>query len=104
MNFPRHACEYAERLAAHCAPFRLQLEPDAREFDDADEFPVDPFGETGDAAGVPGLKQRFEDRVLVMASKLADKRGGTMRLIHPVDEVMDILEMTGLTEVFSIER
>ena len=68
MNFPRHACEYAERLAAHCAPFRLQLEPDAREFDDADEFPVDPFGETGDAAGVPGLKQRFEDRVLVMAS------------------------------------
>ena len=43
-------------------------------------------------------------RVLVMASKLADKRGGTMRLLHPVDEVMDILEMTGLTEVFSIER
>ena len=43
-------------------------------------------------------------RVLVMASKLTDKRGGTMRLIHPVDEVMDILEMTGLTEVFSIER
>lgn len=43
-------------------------------------------------------------RVLVMASKLAGKRGGTMRLLHPIDEVMDILEMTGLYKVFTIER
>lgn len=43
-------------------------------------------------------------RVLVAASKLAGKRGGTMRLLHPIDEVMDVLEMTGLSEVFAIER
>lgn len=43
-------------------------------------------------------------RVLVAASKLVMKRGGTMRLLHPIDEVMDVLEMTGLTEVFAIER
>lgn len=65
--FPRHACEYAERLAATCEPFRLQLEPDVRESDDGGHS-ADPFGETSDAAGTYGLKQRFADRVLVMAS------------------------------------
>lgn len=65
--FPRHACSYAERLAETCEPFRRQLEPDAREQDDGG-YDADPFGETGVAAGVYGLKQRFEDRVLVMAS------------------------------------
>ena len=67
MNFPRHACDYAERLAKDCAPFRLQLEPDARE-QIVDDYPVDPFGEQGEAAGTYGLKQRFPDRVLVMTS------------------------------------
>ena len=43
-------------------------------------------------------------RVLVAANKLAMKRGGTMRLLHPIDEIVDVLEMTGLTEVFAIER
>lgn len=66
-TFPRHACSYAERLAETCAPFRRQIEPDVRECDDGG-YSVDPFGETGEAAGVYGLKQRFEDRVLVMAS------------------------------------
>ena len=65
--FPRHACAYAERLAAICAPFRLQLEPDPREFEE-DGYSPDPFGETGESAGVHGLKQRFPDRVLVMTS------------------------------------
>ena len=41
-------------------------------------------------------------RVLVAASKLANKRGGTVRLINPIDEVMDVFEMTGLSEVFDI--
>ena len=68
MNFPRHACRYAERLAAECGQFRIQLEPDARELDDEGEFSADPFGETDEASGVHGLKQRFDDRVLVMAS------------------------------------
>ena len=68
MNFPRHACRYAEHLSSECAQFRLQLEPDVREFDEDDEFPSDPFGENDEASGVHGLKQRFEDRVLVMTS------------------------------------
>lgn len=68
MNFPRHACPYAERLASECAQFRLQLEPDARELDEDDEFSSDPFGENDEASGVHGLKQRFEDRVLIMTS------------------------------------
>ena len=67
MNFPRHACDYAERLAKNCEPFRLQLEPDAREQME-DDYPVDPFGEQDEAAGTYGLKQRFPDRVLVMTS------------------------------------
>ncbi len=67
-EFPRHACAYAERLAKECEPFRRQLEPDARELDEDDGYSADPFGEMGEAAEVHGLKQRFEDRVLVMAS------------------------------------
>ena len=68
MNFPRHACQYAERLAAECEPFRIQLEPDPRELEDDGTFSADPFGETEEASGVHGLKQRFGDRVLVMTS------------------------------------
>ncbi|MBQ3302270.1 MAG: STAS domain-containing protein, partial [Eggerthellaceae bacterium] len=41
-------------------------------------------------------------RVLVAADKLAVKRGGTMRLLHPCEEVMEVFEMTGLNEVFEI--
>jgi len=43
-------------------------------------------------------------RVLVAADKLAVSRGGSMRLLHPCDEVMDVFEMTGLSDVFVIER
>ena len=68
MSFPRHACRYAERLASECEQFRLQMEPDARELDDDGEYSADPFGETDEASGTHGLKQRFEDRVLVMTS------------------------------------
>lgn len=68
ISFPRHACKYAERLALECEPFRLQLEPDEREFEEDDEFSVDPFGEMEESSVVHGLKQRFEDRVLVMTS------------------------------------
>ena len=68
MNFPRHACLYAERLAAECGQFRLQLEPDPRELEEDEDFSADPFGETEEASTVHGLKQRFDDRVLVMTS------------------------------------
>lgn len=43
-------------------------------------------------------------RVFVATDKLAVKRGGAMRLLHPCDEVMEVLEMTGLSEVFTVER
>ena len=43
-------------------------------------------------------------RVLVATEKLAVVRGGRMCLLHPIDEVMDVLEMTGLSDVFAIER
>ena len=67
VKFPRHACEYAERLAERCEPFRRQLEPDDRELAD-DGLSADPFGETEGLTGVYGLRQRFDDRVLVMTS------------------------------------
>lgn len=43
-------------------------------------------------------------RVLVTTQKLAQHRGGSMVLRTPNDEVMDVFEMTGLSEVFTIER
>ena len=43
-------------------------------------------------------------RVLVATDKLAVKRGGGMRLVNPRDEVMEVFEMTGLSEVFTIEQ
>ena len=43
-------------------------------------------------------------RVLVAAKKLTKSRGGTMRLLHPCEAVMDVLETTGLIEAFEIEQ
>ena len=43
-------------------------------------------------------------RALVGTNKLAVKRGGSMTLLHPREEVWDVLEMTGLSDVFDIER
>lgn len=43
-------------------------------------------------------------RVLVATDKLAVSRGGSMRILHPCVDVMDVLEMTGLSEVFTIEQ
>ena len=43
-------------------------------------------------------------RVFVAADRLATSRGGTMRLLHPNDEVMEVFEMTGLADVLPIER
>lgn len=43
-------------------------------------------------------------RVFVATEKLASKRGGAMHLLHPCNEVMEVLDMTGLAEVFTIER
>ena len=67
-RFPFVACAYARALAARSAAFRRQLEPDARELEDDEDFGPDPFDEEGEASGCFGLKQRFPDRVLVMTS------------------------------------
>ncbi|MBR2684395.1 MAG: STAS domain-containing protein [Atopobiaceae bacterium] len=43
-------------------------------------------------------------RVLVSKQKIAIERGGTMVIHNPTDEVADIFDMTGLSDVFTIER
>ena len=43
-------------------------------------------------------------RVLVTADKMMSGRKGSLRLAHPNDEVYEIFEMTGLSDVFEIER
>jgi anti-sigma B factor antagonist len=42
-------------------------------------------------------------RVLVAAEKLAVRRGGALRLLHPQESVMEVFDMTGLANVFTIE-
>ena len=42
-------------------------------------------------------------RVLVATEKLCASRGGKMLLLHPIDEVMEVFDMTGLADVFTIE-
>lgn len=72
-DFPEYACPYARRLAAKSRRFALQVydPPPGRRGGAADgegDYGPDPFGELTTASKVPGLKQRFPDRVLVMAS------------------------------------
>lgn len=43
-------------------------------------------------------------RVLVAIDKLAAARNGTMRVLQPSNDVLDVLEMTGLADVFTIEQ
>ncbi len=42
-------------------------------------------------------------RVLVSTQKLAAQKGGELRLLHPTADVMEVFEMTGLSEVLTIE-
>ena len=41
-------------------------------------------------------------RVLVATGKRAVAHGGTMRVVHPNDDVKEILEMTGMNNLFPI--
>jgi len=43
-------------------------------------------------------------RVLVAADKLISRRGGTLTLLHPSKDVLNVFEMTGLISLFAIER
>ncbi|MBR1870579.1 MAG: KamA family radical SAM protein [Kiritimatiellae bacterium] len=68
--FPFAANDYSRALAAKSKAFARQVYPSPEE-DEYDDAPLDPFGETGGAGactGVPGLVQRFPDRVLAMAA------------------------------------
>ena len=67
-RYPFEACAYARTLAEASDAFRRQMMPDARELEDEEGLGPDPFDEEGEASGCFGLKQRFPDRVLVMAS------------------------------------
>ena len=69
-EFPEYACPYAQKLAARSRAFALQVFEDKQKERLDDGFPADPFGELAAAGKVPGLKQRFPDRVLVMTSDL----------------------------------
>ena len=78
-EFPRHACDYAERLAAKCEPFRRQLEPDARELED-DGFESDPFGELDEAA----LRQRLSTATPALEISLSDRPASPFdRALYP---------------------
>ena len=67
-KYPYVACEYSRALALKSPGFALQVNPDPRELEDEGEWGPDPFGEEDESAGCYGLKQRFPDRVLIMAS------------------------------------
>ena len=68
-DFPEYACPYAKRLAEASPRFARQIrEPRGKAARADGGFSADPFGELSTAAKCPGLKQRFPDRVLVMAS------------------------------------
>ena len=69
-DFPEFACPYARHLAARSPRFALQVydPPEGALPARRERYGADPFGELGRAAGCHGLKQRFPDRVLVMAS------------------------------------
>lgn len=43
-------------------------------------------------------------RVIVAAGKSTAGRGGRMRLLHPMPDVMDVFEMTGLADILDIEQ
>ena len=42
-------------------------------------------------------------RVFLATNRIASGKGGAMRLLHPSEEVMEIFEMTGLSDVLEIE-
>lgn len=43
-------------------------------------------------------------RVIVSGNKRVMARGGTLRLLHPNEEVMEVLDVTGLVDILEIEQ
>lgn len=70
-RFPYVANAYCRALASKNPAFAKQVMPDVLELAPGGFESADPFGEMEDGSantGCPGLVQRFDDRVLVMAS------------------------------------
>ena len=68
-TFPVRACAYSRRLAAISPRFALQVyDPPGAGGARRERFGPDPFGELSGSQPCPGLKRRFPDRVLVMAT------------------------------------
>ncbi len=88
--FPEKACPYARELAKRSKAFRLQISSRG-ETDVDDGYQVDPFGELEEKTKVPGLTQRFPDRVLVMTSEncFANCRHCTRRGILGKKKIVD---------------
>jgi len=42
-------------------------------------------------------------RVFVATDKNATRRGGTLRLLHPTDDVMKVFDMTGISDLLVVE-
>lgn len=43
-------------------------------------------------------------RVIVAGEKRINRKGGNLYLMHPNEDVMEVLDMTGLVDVLHIER
>ena len=43
-------------------------------------------------------------RVIVSRDKQARQNGGSVRLAHPNDEVMEVLDVTGLVDILEIQQ
>ena len=42
-------------------------------------------------------------RVFVATDKNASRRGGTLRLMHPTDDVLKVFDMTGISDLLIVE-
>lgn len=43
-------------------------------------------------------------RVVLMVHKALTQAGGTFKILHPTDEVMEVLDMTGFSSFLNIEE
>jgi len=59
--------------------------------------------------GVTGLVFDLEELKYISSSGIRvlltmKKKIGNMKIVNPIDEVMEVFEITGLTEIFNIEK
>lgn len=75
--FPEYACEYSRALARSSPRFALQISAAPERVsngasgfatENKEQYSYDPFGELDAASPCHGLKQRFDDRVLIMTT------------------------------------